>query len=77
MSDLDEFLAGMYEILKRHERTLFDVKVQTEALRSILTTGRDSQKFELAQEKALLAASEAHESQLRLYDEIIARLRST
>jgi len=73
---LDELLAGMYEILKRHEQVLLDLTMDVEGLKSTLT-GPDADTLQRAKEKALRVSSKEHALQLRLYDAMISRLRGT
>lgn len=72
----DEFLAGIYEILRRHEQLLVDLTADVEGLKANLT-GHDREFFDKAKEKARSEAAFGLDRQARLYGEIIAKLRGT
>jgi len=74
LDGLDELLAGIFEHLKRHERALYDLSVDVEALKSNLTAS-DRALLEQAKGKARLEAALGFEGLMRLYDEMIRRLR--
>lgn len=74
LDGLDELLAGIYEILKRHEQILVDLTVDVEGLKSILT-GQQHALLEQAKAKARFATALGSEAQVRLYDAMILKLR--
>lgn len=74
LDGLDELLAGMYEILKRHEQILIDLTVDVEGLKAN-QTGHDQDLFEAAKARARFAIALGSEAQSRLYDETIRKLR--
>jgi hypothetical protein len=73
-ADLDGLLAQIFETLKRHENALFDLRVDAESAKHVLT-GQEVELFEQAREKALRVSAEARNLQARAYDVIIERLR--
>lgn len=74
--DLDEFLAGMYDSLRRHEDLLHELSVEMMAVRGAVTRLPEAaQAYDKQRALALQQLSAGHAAQLRLYDEIIRRLR--
>jgi isopentenyl phosphate kinase len=72
----NEAMAGVYENLKRHEETIRDLKASVDSLMTFLH-GSDAFGRLQAEKLRLLGLSEhEHADQIRLFDELIARLRS-
>jgi hypothetical protein len=44
--DLVDFSAGIYEILKSHERTIYDLHVEIESLKNATVAGQHQEKFD-------------------------------
>jgi hypothetical protein len=78
--DLDKVLVGMYEILRRHENLIFEVSVSAMALQELLENKPElAEQFQAIRQRLLKSEQlgPPHKFQLRLFDEIIARLRGT
>lgn len=75
--DLDELLAEIHETLRRLDENLFALVVDTEAVISALKqqNAQFAETFEALRQKGIAAGLVGHQTQLRLYDEIIRRLR--
>ena len=75
---MNEFLAEVLEILRRHEQSLYrmdlDIRSAIGALK-IRDSGTFVADFESSHQAAEIATASQHESRLRLFDELIARLR--
>jgi len=72
----DESLAGVYEILKRHEETLRDLVVEARLLYHNLPD-KDKQRLERSRARTTEEVGELFAGKIRLLDEAITRLRGT
>ncbi len=72
----DESLAGIYEILKRHEETLRDLVVEVRLLYHNLPD-KEKQRLEWSRGRTTQEVGEIFGSNIRLLDETIARLRGS
>jgi len=72
----DESLAGIYEILKRHEETLRDLVVEARLLYHNLPD-KEKQRLEWSRGRTTQEVGEIFASNIRLLDETIARLRGS
>jgi len=72
----DESLAGVYEILKRHEETLRDLVVEVRLLYHNLPD-KEKQRLEWSRGRTTQEVGEIFASNIRLLDETIARLRGS
>jgi len=79
LDGIDEYLAGIYEVLRQHQQTLFELTIDTQAAIAVLKERAPQfpESFELCRTKALEAAKDAQTLQLRVLDATIARLRGT
>ena len=79
LDGLDEFLAGIYATLRRHENLLFEFSASAMALQSLLernpVLAAEYQEIRQRIKREQLESPRA--IQLRLFDEIIARLHGT
>ncbi len=71
----DESLAGVYEILKRHEETLRDLVVEVRLMYHNLPD-KEKQRLEWSRGRTTQEVGEIFASNIRLLDETIARLRA-
>jgi hypothetical protein len=71
----DESLAGVYEILKRHEETLRDLVVEVRLLYHNLPD-KEKQRLEWSRSRTASEVGEIFASNIRLLEETIARLRA-
>lgn len=72
----DESLAGVYEILKRHEETLRDLVVEMRLLYHNLPD-KEKQRLEWSRGRTTQEVGEIFASNIRLLDETITRLRGS
>jgi hypothetical protein len=79
LDGLNEFLAGIYETLRRHESMLFEFSASAMALQKLLeqnpALASEFQKIRHQIKREQL--EKPHALQMRLFDEIIARLNDT
>lgn len=76
--EIDYLLAGAYEALQRHERSLLNLTVDTRTAVGILKQHPlFAEQFDGVRSQVLLEVTEGHALQMRLFDAIIARLRGT
>jgi hypothetical protein len=70
-------LADVYEVLKRHETLLRELKASTEAIKSFLKhdVGDDFGHLKRDLDQELLTSKPTIEDQVRLFDELIAKFR--
>jgi len=77
---LNDFLAEVFETLRRHEQSLYRMNLDIQAVIGALKI-RDSgtfvADFESCHQAAEIATASQRESQSRLFDELIARLRGS
>jgi hypothetical protein len=73
-SELHELLAGMYEIMRRHEKAIMELITEVEAMRSTLS-GDDALRFVQMKNKLQHQKEDAELVQLSYFDEVIIRLR--
>jgi len=71
----DESLAGVYEILKRHEETLRDLVIEVRLLYHNLPD-KEKQRLEWSRGRTTSEVGEIFASNIRALDETIARLRA-
>ena len=71
-----ELLAEVYQILKRQDEALFEMRAEVDGLIAHLT-GPESDRFAAQRDKTRLASTPEHDNQLRLLDATIQRLRGT
>jgi NTP pyrophosphatase (non-canonical NTP hydrolase) len=72
----EESLAGVYEILKRHEETLRDLVVEVRLLYHALPD-KEKQRLEWSRARTTQEVGEIFAKNIRSLDEAIARLRGT
>jgi hypothetical protein len=72
----DESLAGVYEILKRHEETLRDLVIEMRLMYHNLPD-KEKQRLEWSRTRTTQEVGEIFASNIRLLDETIARLRAS
>jgi hypothetical protein len=71
----DESLAGVYEILKRHEETLRDLVVEVRLLYHNLPD-KEKQRLEWSRSRTASEVGEIFASNIRLLEETIKQLRA-
>ena len=72
----DEVLARVFEILKMHEKQLFDLQVSVDAVVSAITeNSRQRDLYRAGREEARPRNSTAYENAVQEYDRMIARFR--
>lgn len=79
LDGLDELLAGIYVVLKKHEELLFELSASAMALQELLEQRPElaSAFQQIRQRLKTGKLGPAFNAQSRLYDEMIQRVRDT